>query len=410
MKSVCMLVQNSYELDMRVRRKAEALIAAGYSVDVLSVHRAPFRKTYTLNGVNIHNVSLAKRRGSLARYAFEYLAFVSWTCFHLTSRMPSRRYALVDVNTLPDFLVFSGIFARWMGAKLLLDMHEITPEFYMSKYGIEEDSRWIRLLKYLEKISFDFADHVVTINEPIRDLFVSRGLPGPKTTVIMNSADEANFGLESKATAAERAGLPKFVMMYHGTLTKIYGLDIAIEAFSFVHEEMPGAEMWILGDGTEQIALEKLARDRGLSSKVRLLGFVPPRDIPSWLSKCDVGILPIRRDKFLEFASPNKLSEYIVKSRPVIIARLKAIRYYFSENALAYFEPNDPVDLSRQMLRIYRDKGLRARLAATAEAEYAPLRWEVMKQRYLALVEKMIGPAQEIPEASLVAQVTTCQR
>ena len=87
--------------------------------------------------------------------------------------------------------------------------------------------------------------------------------------------------------------------------------------------------------------------------------------MPHWLSKCDVGVLPIRRDQFLEHASPNKLSEYIIKGKPVIISRLKAIRYYFGEDALAYFEPNDPVSLAQQMIRVYRDKGLRARLAAT---------------------------------------------
>jgi glycosyltransferase involved in cell wall biosynthesis len=199
-------------------------------------------------------------------------------------------------------------------------------------------------------------------------------------------------------------------MMYHGTLTKIYGLDIAIEAFSLARKEMPGAEMWILGDGPEQIALEKLAQERGLSSQVKLLGFLQPAEVPSWLSKCDVGVLPIRRDKFLEFASPNKLSEYIINGKPVIVSRLKAIRYYFGEDALAYFEPNDPADLARQMIRIYRDKGLGVRLAARAKAEYAPLRWEIMKQRYLNLIEEMIGPAKRVQEPSPVAEITISQR
>ena len=65
-----------------------------------------------------------------------------------------------------------------MGAKLVLDMHEITPEFYMSKYGITASSSTVRLLTFLEKISMKFADHVITINEPIEDLLVSRG-PAP---------------------------------------------------------------------------------------------------------------------------------------------------------------------------------------------------------------------------------------
>ena len=71
MKSVCMLVQSVYDFDPRVRRKAEALVAAGYIVDVLALRPAKGRKTYALNGVNVHTVSLGKKRGSLIRYAFE---------------------------------------------------------------------------------------------------------------------------------------------------------------------------------------------------------------------------------------------------------------------------------------------------------------------------------------------------
>jgi glycosyltransferase involved in cell wall biosynthesis len=103
--------------------------------------------------------------------------------------------------------------------------------------------------------------------------------------------------------------------------------------------------------------------------------------------------VPIRRDVFLDFAFPNKLSEYIVLGKSVIVSRLKTIRRYFSEDALAYFEPNNPADLAKQMVRVYGDCGLRARLAARAKEEYAPICWDVMKQRYLALIDNLIGPA-----------------
>jgi glycosyltransferase involved in cell wall biosynthesis len=292
-----------------------------------------------------------------------------------------------------------------MGASVVLDMHEITPEFYMSKYGIAENSRWVQLMKFLEKISFDFADHVITINEPIQDLLAGRGLRPAKSTVITNAADEAKFTSKASPCAAADAAAvaASFVMMYHGTLTRLYGLDIAIEAFAMAHKEMPGAELWILGGGPEAVSLESLAREQGLASKVRLFGVISPSDIPAWLSKCDVGILPIRRDVFLEFASPNKLAEYIIMGKAVVISRLKAIRHYFSEDALAYFEANSATDLAQQMVRVYRDRELRGRLAAQAKQEYAPIRWEVMKQRYLELIEGLVGPARSAVEASRVA-------
>jgi glycosyltransferase involved in cell wall biosynthesis len=385
MKSVCILVQNVYDVDPRVRRKAEALVAAGYSVDVLALRPSNGNKTYTLNGVNVYTVSLGKKRGSLVRYAFEYAAFFLWALVHVTLLMRRRRYVAIDINTLPDFLVFAGIPARWMGAKLILDMHEITPEFYMSKYGIPEDSLLVRLLHYQEKISFNLADYVITITEPIQDLLINRGLSSSKSIVVMNAVDEAPFASALSPSSKPRADI--FVIMYHGTITPVYGLELAVEAFSLVHHDMPEAELWILGSGSEENHLADLARERGVSAKVKLLGRVPSSDIPGWLNKCDVGILPMRRDVFLEFAFPNKLPEFIIMGKPILMSRLRTIRHYFTDLALAYFEPNDPADLARQMVCLYRDRHLRARLAAKAKQEYVPLRWDIMKKRYLQLVE-----------------------
>src|SRR5438046_2385938 len=135
MKSICLLVQNVYDVDPRLKRKAEALVAAGYWVDVLALRPANGSANYTVNGVNVYTLALKKNRGSLIRYAFEYAVFFLWAMVRVTMLMRRRRYIAVDINTLPDFLVFAAVPARWMGAKLILDMHEITPEFYVSKFG-----------------------------------------------------------------------------------------------------------------------------------------------------------------------------------------------------------------------------------------------------------------------------------
>jgi glycosyltransferase involved in cell wall biosynthesis len=392
-----MLVQNIYDADIRVRRKAEALVSAGYSVDVLALRGMNSPATYTLKGVHVCTVALGKLRGSLLRYAFEYIVFFLWCMYRLTVQMRHRRYALIDVNTLPDFLVFAALIPRLMGAKIVLDMHEITPEFYMSKYGISPKSLLLQVLKYQERLSFSFADHVIAINEPILDLLCSRGLARSKATIIMNSADEAPFHAHIKSYLTDTVcAVPKnFVMMYHGTLSRIYGLDIAIEAFALVHEQMQGAELWILGSGPEKAELQRLTEERGLSSKVKFIGQVPISDIPQWLSRCTIGILPIRCDVFLDYSSPNKLPEFIVMRKPVVISRLRAIQSYYTSESVAYFEPMDQDDLGRTMLELYRDIPKRNRLVSNAAREYAPICWDIMRKRYLHMANELINDAQE---------------
>jgi hypothetical protein len=109
MKSICVLVQNFYEIDIRVRRKAEALVAAGYSVDVLAL-KSKFSKgeTYELNGVTVHTFELGKQRGSGLRYVYEYATFLLWCALKIGKLMKQKRFSVIDINTLPDFLVFAG--------------------------------------------------------------------------------------------------------------------------------------------------------------------------------------------------------------------------------------------------------------------------------------------------------------
>jgi glycosyltransferase involved in cell wall biosynthesis len=391
MKSVCMLVQNDYEIDVRVRRKAEALIGAGYVVDVLALRSSNSdAKRYTLEGVTVYTLALGKHRGSLLRYAFEYVGFFCWAFFKLMYLMRRRGYAAIDVNTLPDFLVFAAAPAKRMGAKVVLDMHEITPEFYMSKYGIDRKSFAVRILSFIERISFNYADYVLTINEPIEKLLFSRGLNPSKSAVIMNAVDEALFAAAPIDDFRSQSG-DTCIMMYHGTLTRIYGLDIAIEAFAVAQKEMPAAELWILGSGPEKTFLQALTRRLTLDSKVKFIGSVLPREIPRWLNRCDIGVLPTRQDVFLDFSFSNKLSEYIIMGKAVVVARLKTIRHYFSEDALAFFEPNNRADLAAQMVRMYRHPGVRTRFAEKAREEYKPISWAVMKKRYLSLMDKLTG-------------------
>ena len=227
--------------------------------------------------------------------------------------MGKRHYAIIDTNNLPDFLVFASAYGKWKGAKVILDMHEITPEFYISKYGISPDSWKIKLLVFVEQRSLSFADRVININHPIENLLVSRGMPKSKSTIVMNSVDEEFFAAASTAIddLPPRPSAPTFVMMYHGTLTGLYGLDIAIEGFALVHDKMPGAEFWIVGTGPEKAALEELARARGLEGKVKCTGRVLPQEIPQYVKQCHVGVLPTRQDVFLDLSFSSKLSEYI---------------------------------------------------------------------------------------------------
>jgi glycosyltransferase involved in cell wall biosynthesis len=216
----------------------------------------------------------------------------------------------------------------------------------------------------------------------------------------MNAVDESLFAAPSAAPAEAPARKPGFVMMYHGTLTKIYGLDLAIEAFAKVKERLADAEFWILGRGPQKDELQALAVQLGLSARIKFLGNVRPDEISAWLTYTDIGVLATRRDAFLDLSFSNKLSEYIIMRKAVLCSNLRSIRSYFSDNALQYFEANRSDDLAKQMLRLYEDAKLRRSLAERALIEYHPIRWEVMSERYRALVAALVAAEPQVTRSS----------
>lgn len=379
MKQYCIIVQNYFEIDPRVRREAEALVSLGHAVDVIALRgEGRSSEPYVVDGVTVYTIDMPKKRGGKLRYMFEYLSFFVSACVLVTKLHRRRRYYAIEACTLPDFLIFATIFARLSGAKAVLDMHEIMPEFFMSKYGVGRGHWMIRALLFLERISLMYADTVITITDPVLELFESRGLKRGKGVVVMNSVDEGMFA------AAEDAAEPSTLrFMYHGTLTRTYGLDIALQAYAQAVEALPGSEFWIVGDGPERTALESLVNETPLlRGRVRFFGRVDQREIPALIRQCTIGVLATRQDVFLDYSFSNKLPEYIFAGRAVISARLKTTVHYFTPDALAYFTPEDVADLTAQMIAVGEDPRRRAALVQNARAQYAAVNWTIMRERF----------------------------
>lgn len=385
---ICMVTQSHYPTDPRVRREAETAVAAGWGVFVLSLRGEGEPRRRHLNGVTVLTLSLAKKRGRPVRYLFEYVCFFLWASWTLIFLQLRHGFGIIQVHTLPDFLVFSALVPRLLGARVILDLHEIMPEFFASKYQIPDDHPAMKGLLFIERLSARFADTIITVNDPIKDLLVRRGFPPAKITVVMNSADESLFdGARSSHPIPQRGG---FALMYHGTLTSIYGLDIAVRSLNIIRRAIPDVHFHILGEGPEEENLRRLAEQLQLEEHITFHGRVPLERIPSYLSGGDIGVLPTRQDRFLDLSFSNKLLEYICMKKPVACSRLFTTGVYFRESSLAYFQPHDPADLASRIISLYRDRGARDAQVASALQDYEKIRWPIMKERYLQLLRNLV--------------------
>ncbi|MHC4988521.1 MAG: hypothetical protein ACYTFX_08525, partial [Planctomycetota bacterium] len=111
-----MIRHGSYPRDSRVSKEVRALIESGYAVDVLCLRNEGEKKNETIGKVRVYRLSHQHRRGSLLRYCFEYaLSFIKMTVM-ATLLYCRNRSGCIQVNTLPDPLVFVTVIPRLLGA------------------------------------------------------------------------------------------------------------------------------------------------------------------------------------------------------------------------------------------------------------------------------------------------------
>lgn len=388
MKHICMVAYTYYLHDPRVRREAEAIAHQGLRVDCFCLRAKGQPKFEEVSGVNSYALPLSKYRGtSRLMYALAYLQFFVLSFFVVTTYYLKRRYHVIQYHTLPDFIVFSGVIPKMFGAKLILDMHEIMPEFYMSKFRVGRSHPLIKILKLVEKVSVRFADAVIVINEPIKRLLTQRCKSKSDITVVMNCADDRLFSSNRVPRPVQSDGL---MLMYHGTLTPLYGLGLAIQAVAQLKDRVPHLKFRIFGNESEADDLKKLAESLGVSRNVIFMGCVPREEIPTYIEQADVGILPTIRDVFIDLSFSNKLAEYVCMKKPVVATRLDSTLEYFPEDSISYFESRNVSELASRIFELYVNPQKRLLQANTAFQHYQKIQWEIMRKRYLELIDALI--------------------
>src|SRR5678810_277782 len=150
-KRIAMVLFSYYPSDPRPRRAAEALADAGMAVDLICLRESPEDpKTGSLGGVEIRRVPISRRRGGILGYLYQYLAFLLVSSSIIISRsIFRRRYDLVYVHNMPDFLVLSGLVPKLFGAKVILDLHDPMPELMQTIFSLPPTANGVRLLSCL---------------------------------------------------------------------------------------------------------------------------------------------------------------------------------------------------------------------------------------------------------------------
>lgn len=384
---VCLVRQYYFPLDARVFREAEALVTGGHEVDVVCLRDRGESIHERRENLRIYRLPLPRMRGRSALWPLgEYIVFFCAASVLVTLLHLRRRYAVVQANSVPDFLVFVAVVPRIFGARAVLDLHECMPEFYATKFATGPDHLGVRMMALIEQASIRFADQVITVTHLMQDKFVERGADPQKITVVLNGADETIFAADRYTP---RAPDGEFWLVCHGSIEERYGLDTIVKAVALLGDEIPGLRLRIYGRGSYKRTLERLVADLNVEDRVWISqGLVPIEELVQGLVDADAGVVALKQDPFRDLTLATKMYEFITLRKPQLVSRTRSVEKYFDERAFGLFHSGDPADLARAIRELVADPYRRVAMVQAAVEQGEAHRWPPNGCRYVTTVER----------------------
>lgn len=386
-KNLLMVAYTNYRTDPRVIRAAEAAAEAGFAVDVLVLNRDNEPREEQIRGVNVIHVNQSRYRGGgVVSYVTAYLQFFLRCFFIAAKRRWRKKYAIVHVHNMPDFIIFSGLIPKLFGAKLILDIHDPMPNTFSSKYGKGDKGLIYSLLLWQEKLSAAFADRVLTVHDPVKDhiLVKQHGMRPDAVDVVANFPDDKIFYPRQAEAANEGLRL-----CFHGTILKRLGLYNVVEAIARARHKN-NIHVRIIGEGDFSEELKRLIASHNLETIIEFDNrMYPIEQIPAQLAGYNLGLVPLELSSITEFVLPLKLLEYIGLGMAVVTVHNTAIDYYLTSDDCLFYDPADPQSLSDVIDRLAENPQLLAQYKQRALDVRERFLWSNEKQRYISMLREL---------------------
>jgi glycosyltransferase involved in cell wall biosynthesis len=364
---------------------SNALVKRGDQVDVISLRKKGESKREVIEGVPVYRIQ-ERSRNEKSRFSYLYrlIKFLILSGIFFSVKNFQNKYDIIHVHSVPDFEVFAIFFAKLTRGKIILDIHDIVPEFYASKFKTNTESLLFRSLVWVEKASIAFSDHVIIANDLWKQKLVCRSVKEEKCTAILNYPDNSIFYARPRKREDNR-----FIIVYPGSLNWHQGVDIAIKAINLIKEQIPEVELHVYGEGGEEKRLIDLVNKLELKGRVIFNKAIPRKEIVNVMANADLGVVPKRASLFGNEAFSTKILEFMALGVPVVVSSTKIDRYYFSDTLVNFFESDNERDLAKCLLLLIRNPERREFLVMNGFNYIKKNNWDIKKEIYLNLVDSL---------------------
>lgn len=164
-----------------------------------------------------------------------------------------------------------------------------------------------------------------------------------------------------------------------GRLTHKNAVDDIISALVDLPKNV---SLIVVGKGEEGARLQKQANDLNVADRVKFLGFIDYKELPKYLSICDIFIRPSRSEGF-----GNSFIEAMAAGLPVVATPVGGIPDFLDDKETGVFcSPDNPQSIVRAVNEIISNEELRNKIIINAKDRVVSLYgWDHIAQKMKGL-------------------------
>ena len=320
-----------------------------------------------------------------------YGTFALWSLI-AELRLPRPDVVVASSPSLPAAAAAAGV-AKGRRSRFLLEVRDLWPDSAVAM-GLVTNPRVIGAARRMEHYCYRRADRIVALTEGIRDGVVGSGVvPAGRVSLITNGVD-----LDVVPDPAHPAQLPvpddAFVAMFVGAHGTYSSLETVLGAADLLRGD-PSIQVVLVGGGDRKPALVEQAAELGLPN-VTFVDPVPKRQVPAFLARADLCLLPYQDRELFAGALPNKVFDYLAASRPILAAAPAGELTRLVDHAACGWNvpPEDPSAMADAIRRAAADPAA-ARARGEAGRAYALEHYDraALAARFVALVDDLAAGA-----------------
>jgi len=242
-----------------------------------------------------------------------YLSFATWSAI-AGLRAPRPNVVLASSPSLPSAAA-TAMVALVKRVPFVFEVRDLWPESAIAMGLVRPGSAFARIAALLERFCYRRAAHVIALTDGIRDGVIAKGVAPQRVTLVTNGVDRLST---PPAPVAVPVPDDAFVAMYVGAHGTYSSLDTVLHAAAMLRDR-PDVRFVFVGGGDQKPGLMELSQSLGLDS-VTFIDSVPKSQVPSWLARADVCLLPYQDKALFAGALPNKTFDYMGAAKPIIAA------------------------------------------------------------------------------------------